>query len=206
MPKHGDFVAIGSTNPVKVGALSHVIEKYDEFFWVRGGPSRSGGMPVRLMSFAVASGVPEQPRGWDQIVTGARLRAERAAIESLNSDYVKENAMSLMMAFGIESGVVEIPGVGLMDVTCCAILDQGNRLFHYGFSGLWSIPTLVALKLRAEPTETLQSAWKAAGLTTKNEVGREEGAIGSLTKGKITREAYTVQAIEMAFAGWAGSR
>ena len=45
----------------------------------------------------------------------------------------------------------------------------------------------------------LGQAMRLSGLTHKFEVGKEEGSIGVLTKGKVSRRDYTEQAIRMAF-------
>ena len=76
------LVAVGSTNPVKIGAVRSVIERLAAHAEVRG--------------IAAASGVPDQPWGDEETIRGALTRA-RAARTALDADW----------GIGIEGGVVD---------------------------------------------------------------------------------------------------
>ena len=84
LPTPFDFarIAVGSTNPVKVGAVRAVMERL-------GGAGDVSGV-------SVPSGVPDQPWGDEQTIRGALARA-RAAREVSDAD----------LGVGIEGGVVE---------------------------------------------------------------------------------------------------
>ncbi|MBY0400186.1 DUF84 family protein [Myxococcota bacterium] len=85
----GEPVRVGTVNPAKLAAV-----------WAALTPLQAGGSAgLVIQGVAAASGVPEQPVGWDEIVAGARNRA-RAALAS----------GSCVLAFGIEDGLVELPG------------------------------------------------------------------------------------------------
>lgn len=85
----GEPVRVGTENPAKLAAVRGALAAL-----CAGDPSI-----LRLSGFAAASGVPDQPVGWDEIVAGARNRA-RAAFA----------AGPCCLAFGIEDGLVELPG------------------------------------------------------------------------------------------------
>ena len=76
------LVAVGSTNPVKIGAVRSVIERLASHAEVRG--------------IAAESGVPDQPWGDEETIRGALTRA-RAARAALDADW----------GIGIEGGVVD---------------------------------------------------------------------------------------------------
>src|SRR5690348_3871568 len=77
-------VAVGSTNPVKIGAVRAVL----------------GGIAphATVEGVAVPSTVSDQPFGDDETIRGARARAV-AARERLGAD----------LGVGLEGGVVELP-------------------------------------------------------------------------------------------------
>ena len=74
-------IAVGSENPVKAAATRRALPD-------------AVAEPV-----AVESGVPEQPRGRDQTITGARNRAEAALA-----------ATDAALGVGIEGGVARVDG------------------------------------------------------------------------------------------------
>ena len=82
MPK----VAVGSTNPVKVGAVEEAFTKYFSELIVAGVP--------------VVSGVAEQPRSEKETMVGARQRAQAALKQNTEAEY----------GVGLEGGVTEVEG------------------------------------------------------------------------------------------------
>ena len=54
------------------------------------------------------------------------------------------------------------------------------------------------IKMVLEEDIDMNEAFFRAGLTEKKDIGSHEGGIGILTKGKVTRKDYTMQAIQMA--------
>src|ERR1044071_860465 len=75
-------VVVGSTNPVKIAAVSAVLAR--------------AGCVARVEGISVPSGVSDQPEGDDETILGATQRA-KAALEASNAE----------LAIGIEGGVVE---------------------------------------------------------------------------------------------------
>jgi inosine/xanthosine triphosphatase len=167
-------IVIGSKNDVKVDAVRETAEEY---------PLLQG---ATFEGFDAASGVSDQPKGLEETLRGAITRA-KAAYASGTYD----------LAFGIESGIVEVPYTksGWMDVTTCAIHD--GKEIHLGLSSLFECP-LEVTRLMVEEGMNMNDAMRAAGHTSESKLGSGIGAIGVLTKGRITRKDYTKQAIRLA--------
>ena len=122
-PPENIEIAVGSTNPSKVGAVEMAAEKY---------------LPnVTVLPAEAESGVPDQPWGDDQTLEGATNRA-RSALQLLGSD----------IGVGIESGVHEGPGGRLFAVSWAVAADQRGRV-GIGASERFALPAEVADRLRA---------------------------------------------------------
>ena len=165
-------IGVGSTNLVKVGAVLEMIPQYDLF------------VGAEIVSVNASSQVSEQPRSIGETVQGAKNRALTA--------YRGHN-----LGIGLESGLIEVPGTktGMMDCCVCAIYDGDD--YAVGISSAFECPPKVMELVHAEGLELNQAFFKA-GLTENPKLGSAEGAIGLLTKGRITRLDYTKQAIAMA--------
>ncbi len=115
-------IAVGSSNPSKVGAVEMAAEAY---------------LPnVVVLPADVESGVPDQPWGDEQTAAGAEMRA-RAAIQALGTE----------IGIGVESGVAEGPNGRLLAVSWAAAIDQHGRL-GIGASERFPLPAQVAERLR----------------------------------------------------------
>ncbi len=115
------LVAVGSTNPVKLGAVRAVLQQLAPGAGVEG--------------VAVASGVPDQPMGDAQTIAGATNRAH-AARAALDAD----------LGVGIEGGVVEAP-TGMR--TCAwAVVATREGAAHVGGSLSMPLPDAVAALIR----------------------------------------------------------
>lgn len=165
-------INVGSTNEVKVGAVRTIAAEYPLL----------ADADVRGRN--VASGVSEQPKSLDETLRGAMQRAKGCFD---GCDY----------AFGIESGLVPVPytKTGYMDVTACAIYD--GKEFHIGLSSLFECPRDVTDLIMNDGLDMAQ-AFHQCGYTSNPKLGSAEGAIGILTKGRVTRKDYTMQALRMA--------
>lgn len=164
-------IAIGTENPTKIRALEETIQEYAIL------------SPAVVISSKVDTGVSDQPMTLDQTMLGAQNRA-RAVYSGCD------------LSVGIESGFIEAPlaNGGLMEVTVCAIYD-GNQV-HYGFSSGFNCPQDIMGFVKQG--RNLNDAAYLAGYTSNPEVGKAEGIIGVLTRGRVTRKEYTKQAIRMA--------
>eukprot|EP00040_Diaphanoeca_grandis_P014213 m.71963 g.71963 ORF g.71963 m.71963 type:complete len:366 (-) comp24409_c0_seq1:431-1528(-) len=179
-------VAIGTTNKCKCSALKRAFGSY---------PSIANSNSI--LPCKVASGVPDQPLGYDITVTGARNRSEAAYAMVSNQIQTNlttdETSPTKLLAVGIESGIVEI-AQRWFDVTAVSIFD--GTCHRIGLSTAFEVPTHVMKHVHAGLE--LCDAIKAAGLTSDDLIGQHEGLIGVLTEGRTTREDYTVHGIEMA--------
>lgn len=165
-------IAIGSTNEIKVNALKKLVPLYEIL------------AQAEVVSVSVPSNVSEQPKSIGETVEGAKNRALGAF-------------PGHDLSFGIESGLIEVPHTktGMMDACVCAIYDGTE--YHIGLSPAFECPPKVMDLVHNEGLDLNQAFYKV-GITENPKLGNAEGAVGLLTKGRITRMDYTKQAIIMA--------
>jgi inosine/xanthosine triphosphatase len=165
-------IHVASTNKAKVRAVEEAVKDYDIF------------KEAIVKSVDVSSGVSDQPKSLDETVQGAQSRAQNAFG---GCDY----------SFGIESGLMAVPETktGFMDVCVCAVYD--GHEYHMGLSSAFELPLKITDMMLRQNLDMSQ-AINAAGLTNNPSIGAAEGAIGILTKGRLTRLGYTKQAITTA--------
>lgn len=168
------MINVGSKNDVKVEAVRQTIRQYPFL------------NPFLIRSLDVSSRVSPQPKSLQEIVTGAKNRAQDAFILS-PCDY----------SFGIESGLMSVPETktGYMDMCICAVHDGLD--YHLGMSCGFEPPVEV-VRLAIEKGLDLDQATKAIGMTNIEKIGHREGIIGLLTKKRVTRKDYTMQSVRMA--------
>lgn len=163
-------IVVGSTNPSKVDAVKESILDYPYL------------AKAEVVGVKADTGVAEQPKTLDETITGAINRAKKAF---QNCDY----------SIGIESGLMVVPQAksGYMDLCVAAIYD-GDEI-HLGFSSAWEFPDPTIMHMILHEGHNMSDAINIAGLTTNPDIGMAEGAIGILTKGRLTRKAYHKQAL-----------
>ncbi len=171
------ILAVGSTNRVKIEALEELAQDYEVI------------KSAKVLGYAVASGVSNQPLSLSETIQGAKNRAQAAFEQCLNCSY----------SFGMESGLLEAPGTntGFLEAGVCCIYD-GNRCYT-GLSCGFELPPRI-LKLIMHETIELQAACYRSGITDNQTLGAAEGLVGLLTKGRIDRKKYTKQSIIMALS------
>lgn len=187
----GEVVRAGTENPAKLAAVRAALAVFAD---------RPDGLAI--VGVNVASGVPEQPVGWPEIVAGARGRA-RAALAS----------GACVLAVGIEDGLVEVAfepdqpvvpgGASVFNVGCAWVTD--GRRDGTGFSSGFAYPAACiapALRDREPIGDLFDALWRAErGMTgavassPAGASGRQGGNIGQLTQGRLDRSAYGAQAI-----------
>ena len=156
-------VAVGSKNPVKVGAAREVI--------LRALPH------ARIESVAVPSGVPDQPWGDDETIRGALARA-RAARQALDADW----------GVGLEGGVIAEGACGVRTCAWAAIVSR-DGVEGIGGSLSLALPPDVA-KLVRGGMELGPAMDRVSG---QQNVKHGAGAVGILTAGLVSRQqAYEV--------------
>ena len=165
-------INVGSKNPTKISAVREAISAYDLL-------SGSEVVPME-----VSSGVSSQPKSLEETIRGALSRARNAFGDC---DY----------SIGLESGLMQVPQSksGYMDFCACIIYD--GRESHLGLSCAFEFPTEITRLIHEEGLDANEASFRS-GLTKHKNIGSLEGAIGILTKGRVTRKEYTKQAIQMA--------
>ncbi|MDO8510405.1 MAG: inosine/xanthosine triphosphatase [bacterium] len=166
-------IRIGSKNKAKITAVEEILLDYPHL------------AAAQIESIEASSGISDQPKTLEETIHGAINRA-------------KNIFRDCHYSIGIESGLMEVPKTksGYMDVCVCAIYD-GNES-HLGLSSAWEFPDKKVMDLVVKEGLNLSQAINKAGLTNKQTIGSEEGAIGILTKGRVDRKEYTKQALRMA--------
>ena len=151
-------VAVGSLNPVKVGAVRAVMV-----------PLAPG---VAVTGVLVPSEVPSQPWGDDETIRGARTRALGALAKLPDAE----------LGVGLEGGVVD--GEGGLRTCAWAVIASRDGTVGVGGSLALAPPPAVAALVRAG--QELGEAMDAhvGGTNTKH----GQGAVGILTAGLIDRQ------------------
>lgn len=172
--EHVRRVRVGSSNPPKIEAVRAALAPFAPHARVEGVP--------------VASGVPEQPVGFAEIVDGARERA-RAAHRSADCD----------LGVGIEDGLVALPGLddATLNLGCAAVTD-GSRV-SIGLSSGFAYPPACAGPAMAEraPIGALfDDLWtRARGDADEGPSALSVGNVGRLTLGVLSRTEYARHAV-----------
>ncbi|MFW6231128.1 MAG: DUF84 family protein [Nanoarchaeota archaeon] len=168
-------IALGTKNSGKVVAVEEIIEEYPDLF------PFSEVIPTE-----VESGVSEQPIGFDEISKGAKRRAKEA-YESVRGD----------IGIGIEDGIAEMPHArtGYMNFCCCAIYD--GHEYVIGMSGGYEYPRDVIKDILHRKMDVTESFY-ARGLTGNPHLGKAEGAVGVMSKGRENRVDGTKAALRRA--------
>lgn len=161
-------VVVGSENPIKVDSVREVFADYNGF------------KEALVSGKDVGSGVREQPLALEEMIRGARNRAERAKAAG-------------DIGVGIESGLMPLPGTTEWVDLCVVSIFDGKK-HHLGMSNAFQVPPMI-VKLMTEEGLDFNQAAQRVGLSKKQDLGKAEGAIGVLTDGRINRQAYTKQAL-----------
>jgi inosine/xanthosine triphosphatase len=166
-------VRVGSLNEPKLVAVRSAIGAYAPHAEVEG--------------VAVASGVPEQPVGFEEIVRGARNRAA-AALRGAPCD----------LGVGIEDGLVPLPAgdsdgeVAHLNIGCVAITD-GERT-SIGFSSAFGYPlecSVLAVRDREPIGAAFDRLWEThRGESAAKPSALSTGNIGRLSNGVLPRAEY----------------
>ncbi|MEO8334365.1 MAG: inosine/xanthosine triphosphatase [bacterium] len=151
-------IAVGSKNPVKIGAARAV--------FARLAPEAS------VDGVAVPSGVSDQPWGDDETIRGAVARAH-AARAALDADW----------GVGIEGGVIDDGGTRVRTCAWAAIVGRDGREGVGGSLSL-ELPPRVAELVRGG----MELGHAMDAVTGQQNVKHGLGAVGILTAGIVTRQ------------------
>ena len=167
-------VAVGSTNRVKIDAVHAVLAR--------------AGVTATVEGIAAASDVPDQPRGDDETIRGARTRAERA-----------RNALGADLGVGLEGGVVALPDGSLRTCAWAVVIDREGRS-GTGGSLAMPLPPAVAAMIG----EGLELGEAMDRLTGGRDTKYGAGASGIFTAGLVNRQAAYESLVTYALAPWLG--
>ncbi|MDQ5950875.1 MAG: inosine/xanthosine triphosphatase [Patescibacteria group bacterium] len=176
-------IFVGSTNPIKVNAVTIAIaEKFPD---------------AKVTGIEVASGVSDQPRSDDETRKGAINRAhaafDQAPLELKNSD------KNSMIGVGLEGGVFEDQSGELWSTVWVCVVDSDGHTYESN-GARFKVPEVIAQPIR-EGGEMGPVVDKIVGGSS---VRQGSGAIGVITKNFIDRtEEYTIIA-KMALGLWFG--
>ncbi len=167
------IITVGTKNQSKLDAVVEILKDYPHL------------IDAEVRSTEVSSGVSDQPVSLEETIVGAQNRAKAAFAES---DY----------SIGIESGLMQVPHTksGYMDVCAVAIYDGTE--YHLGLSSGWEFPDKEINRIIVEDGLDMSQAINKVGLTADPSIGSKAGAIGILTKGRLPRKEYTMQALRTA--------
>ena len=167
-------VVVGSTNPVKIGAVRAVLDRVAPRVVVEG--------------IAVPSSVPDQPWGDEQTIRGAEARARGALASS------PERAD---LAVGLEGGVVDAADGGLRTCAWAAAVSRDGRT-GIGGSLAMPLPPPVASLVRGG----LELGAAMDRIAGAHDTKRGPGAVGLLTAGLVDRQRAYEHLVAYALAPW----
>lgn len=179
-------VSVGSTNRVKISAV--------ETAFSRAFPE----CKLDIRGFKAHSGVSDQPRSDTETKQGAANRARHAA-----KLWESQGGKPPDFSVGLEGGVAEEPtfstlGVGEDHLESFAWMAVANRRGQWGFArtASFQLPQAVAELVRGglELGDADDKVFSRRGSKT------QEGAVGILTHGLITRSMYYEHPLLLALA------
>lgn len=168
-------VAVGSTNQVKIRAVETVLKDYPAFH------------QSLVVSCKVPTEVADQPLSLSETIRGAKKRAKNAYKACGYCTY----------SIGIESGLMKVRETksGYMEFTICCIYD--GKEYYIGQSAAYEMPQHI-IDLVVNAKMNMAEACFHGGLTTDLKLGEKEGDIGILSKGRMTRQDHSQQALIVA--------
>jgi inosine/xanthosine triphosphatase len=165
-------VAVGSTNPVKIGAVRAVMNRVKP--------------AIEVIGIGVASDVPDQPWGDEETIRGARTRAKRALV-----------AGDAELGVGLEGGLVEQRDGSLLTCAWAVVASPDGRA-STGGSLAMPLPPAVAAAVR----DGLELGHAMDRVTGGRDIKRGSGAVGILTAGLIDRQRAYETLVTYALAPW----
>jgi inosine/xanthosine triphosphatase len=167
------LVRVGSTNPPKLEGVRAALAAFS--------------CDVTIEGIDLESGVPDQPLGFEEIVEGARNRAEGA-----------RRCGACDLGVGYEDGLVAIPEpVGSWFNIGCAAVSDGVRV-SIGLSSGFSYPPVCSRRAVVErrPIGALfDRLWRRHRGDSAAPAQLSIGNVGKLTGGALTRAEYTRHAV-----------
>ena len=145
-----------------------------------------------VVGYAVESGVSHTPQSREELMRGARQRAE-----ALQQQLFKES-MQAEFFVGVEGGLDVVTDNGMQRVflQSCAYVSDGRR-GHFGCSGNIELPTALAERVLLRGVELAPAIDEFAGAVG---IRDGQGAWGVLSRNLISRQDSFRVAVVAAFA------
>ncbi|MBI2637742.1 MAG: DUF84 family protein [Candidatus Sungbacteria bacterium] len=156
-------IAVGTTSELKLRAVSSAFAR--------------AGLIVAVRGYKVESDVPKQPFSKEDIVLGAKNRAERALAEDKDAHY----------GIGIESGIVR-EGNAHFELAGIILVDKSFTVVGRSFSAAVETPAKIVESIKADDSE----AGVVVGKLTGN---KEKDPPSYYTGAKMKREELLEDAI-----------
>ena len=151
-------IAVGSKNPVKIGAVESAFNKMIG--------------ECEIIGVSVSSGVSDMPMSFDEIVTGAKNRAQ-AAMELVGADY----------GVGLEGGMND-SNLGTFLMGFVAIVDKQGT-WGYSIGGGLYMPDKIVKVVKNSGRELGDVMDELRGLQNTKQ---HEGCVGYFTDNLIDRK------------------
>ncbi len=169
------LIAAGTMNPSKVAGIRAA---FTEILKVS----------VEVIPVSVDSGVPPQPIGIDEILKGARNRCFGALAKVRDAEF----------GVGVEAGIYGVEDK-YYDVQAAVVCNASGKL-SVGFSPSFQIPPSFAEALTTGKVKELEVIVDSYFGT--KDIGEKGGLIKMLTRGVMTREHLTRDAVITALIPW----
>ncbi|MFX0069962.1 MAG: inosine/xanthosine triphosphatase [Candidatus Hermodarchaeota archaeon] len=169
-------VCVGSLNPSKINAVKKAFNVYFN--------------RVQILSIKVDSKVPDQPIGLNNIINGAKNRAQSALSYLIEKEKWSRNIYGV----GIEAGLVKISlaRTNYMDFQFCVIIDE-NKNITLGSGIGFEYPPSVINEIFSD--KNLEIGDVMGRLANNLNLKNEAGAISYLSKNTIIRTDILKQAV-----------
>ena len=177
-------IAAGSTRRPKLNAVQEAADLFRSYF--------SADTTIEVRGYEVESGVSHTPLSRQELMQGARQRAEAL------TSRLAASAEPANFYVGLEGGldVVEEPGQRRVFLQSWAYVTDGHR-GHFGCSGSIEIPEALAEEVVARGTELSVAIDNFAGQAGIRDA---QGAWGVLSGNLISRQESFRVAVVAAFA------
>jgi inosine/xanthosine triphosphatase len=159
-------IAIGTTSKLKVHALEEALDKLD--------------IKEKVLATKTNSGISNQPFGYDEIIKGAKNRAQ-IVLKEFDAD----------IGVGVENGLVEI-GENYFDIACIFLSTKDGET-STAFSSAILMPKWIIDEIKEKNTEVGEITMRLSGDTEKD-------GFKYFTDGVITRKEALIPAIIFAFS------
>lgn len=153
-------VAVGSTNPVKVGAVQMAFERvWPEHQW-------------EVKGVSVSSNVSDQPMNDQETMTGARNRASGALVALTGADY----------GVGLEGGLQQV-GKHWFDCGWVVVIDRNG---HEGIGASVKLP--IPARMMEMISQGMELGEAVDVVSQQRNSGQSYGHFGLMTKNVLTRQ------------------